>query len=79
MLAYQKKGNLKKKNYLDRNKKLKKKKKENDFGEAVIASDRYESINILFVYTKSNVEEWIPNLRCSFHMTLNQHLFDAYK
>ena len=58
---------------------LKKKKKENDFGEAIIALDRYESINILFVYTKSNVEEWIPNLRCSFHMTLKQHLFDAYK
>lgn len=39
----------------------------------------YESEGVLFVSIESNVEKWVLDSGCSFHMTSNQHWYDAYK
>lgn len=48
-------------------------------GRKITVSDGYESSDVLLVPEEAYNEEWILDLRCSFHMTPNLEWFEFYK
>lgn len=57
-----------KKNCPERRKNKKRKKKESDSGDVSIASDGYESAEVLMATDKSTYVDWVLDSGCSFHM-----------
>lgn len=55
-------------------------KKNGDKGDALVASDGYESSNVLVASINDSGEEWVLDSRCSFHMSPHKDWFqDLYE
>ena len=44
----------------------------------VVASDGYESVDVLIVSSVNSDKEWILESRCTFHMTPNKFSFEDF-